>query len=441
MKSTFDGCLSEEAINEIGKTSGFIERVRKLSAFEFTNALTFSVNNQANTSLPDIAADLNKEFEIDVSKEALHKKFTPQAVTFMEELLKLQIANQIDLSIDDKLKQHFNSIKIKDSSKFSLPSIYNGDYPSFNNFSKKNGVMNLQYEYDLVSGKWTSLELTNIKTNDKKSSRETAHLLEKGDLYIRDLGYISASYLNAIKEAEAYFLNRLPPQAGLYNSAGEPLTWKGIDQKFRKTDAQALDMDMEIFNNHRLKCRVVLFRVNDEEYKSRLKQAENSAKSRKVGVSKDHKIRCRYNAFITNVGRDVLSMGDIKKTYQLRWQIELVFKTWKSFFSINKVKKVKKERLECQLLARLLWVLINWHLFQLTNHYVKNSSPGKGVSILKFFKRCNNFSYTLRLVILKKMNLKRWLTEEFLPLIENTECEAKGSKPTSYQILNSFLTH
>lgn len=403
--------------------------------------MTFSVNNQANTSLPDIAADLNKEFEIEVSKEALHKKFNPEAVTFLKELIKLQITNQIDVSAGNELKKHFNSIKIKDSSKFSLPSIYNGDYPSFNNFSRKNGVMNIQYEYDLVSGKWTSLELTNIKTNDQKNSRETAHLLEKDNLYIRDLGYISASYLNGIKEAEAYFLNRLPPQAGLYNSLGEPIPWKGIDHKFRKTGAKSLEMDCEIYNDHRFKCRLILFRVDNEEYKKRLEQAKNSAKSWKTGVSKDHKIRCRYNAFITNVDRDVLSVEEIKKTYQLRWQIELVFKTWKSFFSINKVKKVKKERLECQLLARLLWILINWHLFQLTNHCVKSNSPEKGVSILKFFKRCNNFSYTLRQVILKRINLKKWLKEEFLPLIQNTECEAKGSKPTSYQILNSFLIH
>lgn len=390
--------------------------------------------------MPDIAADLNKEFEIDISKEALHKKFTPEAVTFLQELLKLQIGSQIDISADDKVKKHFNSVKIKDSSKFSLPSIYNGDYPSFNNFSKKNGVMNIQYEYDIVSGKWTSLELTNIKSNDQKNSRETAHLLEKNNLYIRDLGYISPHYLKGIKKAEAYFLNRLPPQAGLYNSLGEPLTWKAIDQKFSKSGVQALDMDMEIYNEHRLKCRLIFFKVNDEEYKNRLKQAENSAKSRNVGVSKDHKIRCRYNTFITNVDRNILSTEDIKKTYQLRWQIELVFKTWKSFFSINKVKKVKKERLECQLLARLLWIVLNWHLFQVSSHYVKSSSPEKGVSILKFFKRCNSFSYTLRLVILKKMNIKKWLIEEFLPLIENTECEAKGAKPTSYQILTSFLT-
>lgn len=401
----------------------------------------FSVNNQANTSLPDMAADLNKVFEIDVSKEALHKKFTPKAVSFLKELMMLQISNQINFSADDKHKKHFKSIKIKDSTKFSLPSIYNGDYPSFNNFSRKNGVMSLQYEYDLVSGKWTSLELTNIKTNDQKNSTQTTHLLEKDDLYIRDLGYITPSYLEGIYDTKAYFLNRMPTQASLYNVKGEPISWKNIDLKFNKTGAESLEMDCEIYNEHRFKCRLILFRVNNQEYKERLQKAENSAKSRKVGVSKDHKIRCKYNAYITNVERDILSVKAIKKTYQLRWQIELVFKTWKSFFSINKVKKVKKERLECQLLARLLWILLNWHLFQFTNNYVKSNSPEKGVSILKFFKRCNCFSYTLRLVILDRLKLKKWLLEDFLPLIENTECEAKGRKPTSYQILNSFLTH
>ncbi|MGM0879065.1 MAG: transposase, partial [Bacillota bacterium] len=44
--------------------------------------------------------------------------------------------------------------------------------------------------------------------------------------------------------------------------------------------------------------------------------------------------------------------------YSLRWQIELLFKTWKSFFEIDHCKEIKKERLECHLYGQLIGILL-----------------------------------------------------------------------------------
>ena len=114
---------------------------------------------------------------------------------------------------------------------------------------------------------------------------------------------------------------------------------------------------------------------------------------------------------------------------------ELVFKTWKSFFNINKVKRVKKERLECQLLARLLWILVNWQLFKTYNKLIKSIDKTKGVSVIIFFKRCLKFSVTLRLVLLKRMLITRWLKDIYLPLVIDCLCEAPVNKQTHYENL------
>jgi len=82
----------------------------------------FSCSNQANTTLPDIAADLNQQFSIDISKEGLHKKFNPEAVVFLKELVKHQLSQHFSLYTGTPLKHHFSAINIKDSSKFSLPA-------------------------------------------------------------------------------------------------------------------------------------------------------------------------------------------------------------------------------------------------------------------------------------------------------------------------------
>jgi hypothetical protein len=424
---------------KLAKQTGFVKRSRKLCASHFVNTLMFSSCNQANTSLPDMTADLSQQFSIDISKEGLHKKFNPEGISFLKELIKVQLSQQVYWQEDEDLKKHFAAINIKDSSKFSLPCIYNGDYPGFGNFSKTNGLMNLQYEYDLMSGKWIALELTSVKRNDQQDSKHTIDSLFKGELYIRDLGYITPTYLKAIIEKEAYFLNRMPPQANIYTCENKPLDWKYIAGKLKKTRVGTLDMDVLVYKKELLPCRLIIEPVTDREYRKRLNHAKDSAKSHNVGLSKEHKLRCRYNIFITNVDRKILPIKKIRKTYYLRWQIELVFKTWKSFFEINKVKKVKKERLECQLLSKLIWVLLNWQLFQRCNHFVQRQTPERGVSVLKFFKRCISFSLSLRSVVLDPSTTAEWLEQTFLPLIENTACEAPAGKATHYQTLNSLM--
>ena len=72
MKFAITDSFSEDLIHQIAKATGFVKRIRKLPASSFLNTLMFSVYNQAKTSLQDITADLNQQFSIDMSKEALH---------------------------------------------------------------------------------------------------------------------------------------------------------------------------------------------------------------------------------------------------------------------------------------------------------------------------------------------------------------------------------
>ncbi|SNT58061.1 Transposase DDE domain-containing protein, partial [Bacillus sp. OK838] len=48
----------------------------------------------------------------------------------------------------------------------------------------------------------------------------------------------------------------------------------------------------------------------------------------------------------------------IHELYSLRWQIEILFKTWKSFFQIDKCIEIKRERLECHLYGQLISFLL-----------------------------------------------------------------------------------
>ncbi|AIK38015.1 transposase DDE domain protein [Bacillus pseudomycoides] len=61
---------------------------------------------------------------------------------------------------------------------------------------------------------------------------------------------------------------------------------------------------------------------------------------------------------MTNIPTEWVPKEKICDLYSLRWQIELLFKIWKSWFQIHRCKSIKQERLECHLYGQLISILL-----------------------------------------------------------------------------------
>jgi len=72
--------------------------------------------------------------------------------------------------------------------------------------------------------------------------------------------------------------------------------------------------------------------------------------------------------YITNTDSSVIANNKIYEIYSLRWQVEIIFKIWKSIFTISNVKPVKIARFKCQLYGKLiLLVLSSVIMFKIRN--------------------------------------------------------------------------
>ncbi|MGI0010724.1 MAG: transposase, partial [Nitrosopumilaceae archaeon] len=97
-----------------------------------------------------------------------------------------------------------------------------------------------------------------------------------------------------------------------------------------------------------IKVRLVICLLPDQEVEKRLrKAAKNNKKKARKPLSKEYKARAALNLFITDTTPEQIATDSIWPVYRLRWQIELIFKVWKSICKIHEVKKVKQHRLEC----------------------------------------------------------------------------------------------
>jgi transposase len=108
--------------------------------------------------------------------------------------------------------------------------------------------------------------------------------------------------------------------------------------------------------------RLIIDIVPEQEYEERIRKVNKSNKERGWATSEGHKARCRFNLFITNVQAEDLSADDAVLIYRLRWQVELMFKNWKSVCKIDKIKPLKYERFACLLFAKLILILLKMQI-------------------------------------------------------------------------------
>lgn len=427
----------------MARETKFIQRKGSIDAPAFVKLLIFNELDQSQLSLLDLKLDLQTHFDCSVSREAIHKRFTPEAVAFMKALLAklMELRLVTENSIPSALKA-FNRLCIKDSTKFSIPKEFADTYPGYNGFHKGSALMNIQYEYDLLSANWSYLDFTKATRNDQADSRETLDNIETNDLHIRDLGYVTMPYLIGVTERKAFFLNRLPTQINVYRQKKGrylPIDWNSLGRAFKKKGLKQMELNVVLSKKHKLKSRMVIVPIPDDVYQERIRKASRHAKSKGCQLTNQYKIKARYNIFITNVPADRLSAENIIQVYRLRWQIELVFKAWKSGLSIHKTKKVRKERFECHMVARIILALVNWRVYQSVNLVLTKIEPGKGISILKFFKQTIKYLTVLREIIQDAKLLGDWIKEKIIPLVPYLLVETKKGKTSHCQILSENI--
>jgi Transposase DDE domain len=66
-------------------------------------------------------------------------------------------------------------------------------------------------------------------------------------------------------------------------------------------------------------------------------------------------------------GHPVVHKEAVGTVYRLRWQVELVFKSWKSLFQINVLKGTRPERILCLIYSRLTVILVVQRLLALAS--------------------------------------------------------------------------
>ncbi|QHV47505.1 IS4 family transposase (plasmid) [Bacillus cereus] len=366
--------LSPNILRNLARDVGFVQRTSKYQAKDLVALCVWMSQNVAKTSLTQLCSCLEASTDVLISPEGLNQRFNATAVQFLQQLLAELLNQKLSSTklISSPYTSIFKRIRILDSTAFQLPDVFSSVYPGAGGCSHTAGVK-IQLEYDLLSGQFLHIHTGSGKQHDRTYGSLCAPTVAANDLCIRDLGYFHLKDLQYIQDKKAYYISRIKSNTRIYQKNSTPDYFQ--DGRIKK-GTEYIQIDMEVLMNSlqpgqtceifdafvgmtdKVPTRVIVHRLTKEQQQKRLQDQTVREKKKGMKYSPRSKRLSGINVYMTNTPTDIVPMGQVHDWYSLRWQIEILFKTWKSFFHIHHCKKIKRERLECHLYGQLIAILL-----------------------------------------------------------------------------------
>ena len=346
-----------DSINQLAKETNFTQRSGgKLDGFKFLDMILFTHFNHKELSLNDMSTELFRRYDLKITKQSIDNRFTELAVSFfkkiLEKVLNIKLKNAANI---DFVKQ--DRVRIKDATSFQLPESMEVKYKGSGG-SASSSILKIQFEYDLKSGNILDLSLHSFTSQDATNAKETINDILKNDLIIRDLGYIAIDLLKQTQEKGAYFLNRLQTGVNVYERKDDEfckMDFGKLHKYMRKNNIIRIQKTVFI-GEKKFETRIIIEILPKTEYEKRTRKNKKKKNCKQKNITDQAKARNGLNMYVTNTE---FEGEDVRLVYSLRWQIELMFKIWKSIGKIDQVKEMKIERFEVFLIAKLIWIILN----------------------------------------------------------------------------------
>ena len=356
--------FSTQQIEASARRTGFVRRASKITGKVFLALVTFGSWSTAKTSLGQLAAKAAQlPTPVEVSPEAIYQRMNRRALAFLQEMIQTAFAK---LHADDTVSEEglfgpFSRVHIADSTGFGLPDTLKTLFPGAGGSGAQAGAK-LQLVWDYKSSTFDHFALLPWNIPDNKYVDTVVALARRSALFLFDLGYFKLQAFARIAAAQAYFLSRLNHQTTLLEAVGGRVQTLELVRVLARESRPLLDKAIYLGARERVAARLIAARMPEAVVNERRRQARAVAKKRGYTPSHAHLTLLAWNLFITNVPGTVWTPATVCKAYSLRWQVELVFKSWKSDLHLATLTTRTVESTLCYLYGRMLLILLTYAL-------------------------------------------------------------------------------
>lgn len=356
--STFPEILESLGIRRIARTSGWqLRSPRKVDAAGLVLAFCSLVFGGEVCHL-SLAMHLGVSKCQRVSRQAIWKRVNGAFVTMLLDLICQAMIRQMEMASSfatDPVFAHFAAVLIQDGTCIPMPQSLVGHYPGNANRTGRKAVAKLDVLLDIKRWALRRLRLNPYNRSDQSEALEANEDIEPGWLVMRDLGYYSIKAIAGIIGAGAFFLSRLKFGTTLYDPATlKPINLEALLKRKRKLDIPVL------LGNSGAQVRLIAEPLPPDKAKRRREKALQD-RDRRIKHGANYMLRLGWTLLITNVKPSVWTPKQACKAYEFRWQVETMFKSWKSHIKLaaqpTKSNVESPHKAEAIILAQMLMVV------------------------------------------------------------------------------------
>ena len=372
-----------------------------------------------------------------ISREALHQRFTAPAAAFLLLCLHTVLRHKLQaVPIRTQLLQPFARVLLVDSSSWDVSEKLRAVLPgSGGNASTAN--CKLQTAYDYKQGELVFLADTAGTVPDNRYTDHLPALVNKKDLLLIDQGYFKLTTFNAIMAKGAFFVTRLFIGMALEDARTMLPIDLGAILKHSPAPVSERLVRMGQSQNQTRPCRLVCLRVSAQVAQARRRRFKAHARRQGRTGSHQHLALCDWTLLITNVPEKWLPLAMVRALYTLRWQIELLFKQFKSILRVHQSATGNAHRLRCELYGKLIAAVWVHRLHAVANTALWNTARQE-ISLAKLYKRLQERAFTLFQLAISSWALAMgYLSQELEKVLRHCRKHRQRSRMTTLEMLEA----
>ena len=322
---------------------------------------------------------------VEISAQGIDQRFTEEAGGFLKLVLESAVNQVIVSQTGGKIAEiysRFTNIYIADCSTVTLPDSLSETHKGVGGSENTSAAaVKIDTRLELKTGR-LQFDLLDGKHSDNRSHGALA-IYESGTLHLEDLGYFKLSRLKERSERGEYWISRLQPGTLVFDESGDPIDLAETFYNLNQKGVIKHEMQVKVGRAEQVSARLLLWKVPQEQAARRRAKMKENAQNQGRQPTQKNLALCDWNLMITNIEIGKLSLEEAYVLYGVRWQIELMFKLWKTHGRLGHSRSQKPERILCELYVKLLGVLLQHWLCLVGLWGNPHRSLVKGCQMLK----------------------------------------------------------